>query len=384
MKIFKLPDLGEGLPDAEIYEWHVKEGDKINTDEPLVSMETAKALVEVPSPRSGTIAKLYGAPGDIIKTHSFLVEFTDGDEDQTPIKHPQAATVAGNIEVGNTILHESASGILPQVSQTRKTPVIPALRALAKRLNVDLDAVVGSGAHGKITADDIKRHAQQPSLTLTQSINGTTETIRGARKTMIKSMVEAHRTIVPTNIVDDADIYRWTDNTDFTVRILQAIVYACQSEPALNAHFDGMTFTRTLAADINIGLALDSNEGLFVPVIQQAQNMSSQQLRENINRYKTQIKDRSIPTTDFQNATISLSNFGVFAGRYASPIVIPPMVSIIGIGKMRQEPVFEAGIVKNHPMLPVSLTFDHRAATGGEASRFLGSLIEHLEKNESS
>ena len=381
MKIFKLPDLGEGLPEAEIHEWHVQPGDKVEVDQPLVAMETAKALVEVPAPRAGIIAKLYGKPGDIIKTNTPLVEFTVSDEaNDDPIEDDTGATVAGHIEVGQTVLNEAPEG-LQVTASTRRISIIPALRALAKRLQVDLQHVQGTGPHGRITADDIKRAAHQPSSSLTTSIiTGKTESLRGVRRAMLQSMVTAHQRVVPTTIMDDVDIQHWANDADLTVRILQAIVHACQIEPALNAHFDDQAYTRTFADEINIGVAMDADQGLFVPVIKQANLQTATTLRETINRFKHQIKDRSIPTTDFQGATITISNFGVFAGRYANPIIIPPMVAILGIGRLRQTVKLVAGACVNHKILPLSLTFDHRAVTGGEASRFLGAVMAHLSQ----
>ena len=379
MKIFKLPDLGEGLPDAEINEWHVKVGDTVELDAPLVSMETAKALVDVPSPRTGTVAKLYGQPGDIILTDAPLVEFTDGDEDKKP---ESAATVAGNIVVGDTVLEESAGGITPQQSTSTRTRAIPAVRALAKRLGVDINSVNAISPDGRISADDVKRSANALSTSSaeTETIAGTVEALRGTRRAMVQTMMAAHQEVVLTSIVDDANINAWPKGDDFTVRILQAITQACQEEPALNAHFNGKTLERTLADSINIGLAVDSKDGLFVPVIKDAANLSGKALREQINQYKTSVNDRSVAPSDLQGATITLSNFGIFAGRYAAPIVVPPTVAIIGLGRLRQEAVAVDGKIVMHPMLPISLAFDHRAVTGGEASRFLGAMIKALQQ----
>ena len=381
MKVFKLPDLGEGLPDAEIHEWHVKEGETVKLDQPMVAMETAKALVDVPAPRSGTIAKLHGKPGDIIKTHAPLVEFTDG-EDEASHHSASAATVAGNIEIGNTIIQDETSSVTPKASSKSRVQVIPALRALAKRLGVDLTDLSGTGPNGRITAEDIKQNAgqQSPTTPVTPTISGTVEALRGPRRQMINSMISAHQNIVPTTIFDDADIHAWPKDTDFTVRVIQAIVAACGQVPSLNAHFDAQSLSRTLADSVNIGLALDSTDGLFVPVIHHAEKASATELRECINRYKTQVNDRSIASSDLQGSTITLSNFGVFAGRYATPVITPPMVAIIAIGKLRQEPTVYQNQIVSHPILPVSLTFDHRAVTGGEASRFLGALITQLSQ----
>lgn len=380
MKIFKLPDLGEGLPEAEIHEWHVQPGDKVEVDQPLVAMETAKALVEVPAPRAGIIAKLYGKPGDIIKTNTPLVEFTSSDEDEDDLIEDTGATVAGHIEVGQTVLNEAPEG-LTIATTTARTSIIPALRALAKRLQVDLQHVRGSGPQGRITADDIKRAAHQaPESSVNSTISGKTEPLRGVRRAMLQTMVAAHQRIVPTTILDDVDIQHWPHDADLTVRILQAVAHACQIEPALNAHFDDQAYTRTLADQVNIGVAMDADQGLFVPVIKQANLQHATVLRETINRFKAQIKDRSIPAIDLQGATITISNFGVFAGRYANPIIIPPMVAILGIGRLRQAVKLVAGTCANHNILPLSLTFDHRAITGGEATRFLGAVMAHLSQ----
>ncbi len=395
MKIFNLPDLGEGLPDAEIHEWHISEGDDVETDQLLVSMETAKAVVDVPSPRSGKIAKLYGKPGDIIKTNNPLVEFTEGDKEgdtEESKMTESAATVAGNIEVGNTVLQESASGITPKQTGTQQIKAIPAIRALAKRLHVDLSTIRGSGKEGRITAEDVKQAQQSmvnsqstavqhtPSLTKIPDVNATIEPIRGVRRSMVQSMIQAHREIVHVTIVDDANINHWESSADITLNIIRAVAHACQKVPALNAFFDPIKMERHLANVVNIGLAMDSADGLFVPVLKNVTGQSDSAIREKINEFKETVGNRTISPEQFQDATISISNFGVFAGRYANPIVIPPCVAIVGTGRFRQQAEVKNNAISVCKVMPISLTFDHRAVTGGEASRFLGSIIEQMEK----
>ena len=384
MKIFKLPDLGEGLPDAEIHEWHVKAGDIIKANDLMVSMETAKAVVEVPAPRSGIIAKLYGKQGDIIKTGSPLVEFQDESEDNAI--HPDAGTVAGKVEVGNIILNESPTGIKPVTSANASIKATPAVRVLAQRLGIDLSTVTPTGPQGHIIAADIERAKQGSASTssgqATVSIENKEgfEPIRGVRRAMVATMALSHAEVVPVTLVDDADLHSWPKDTDITLRVIRAIIAACKAEPALNAWLDSKVPARKVHDKIHLGIAMDSDDGLFVPVLTDIANTAHENLRSTINRYKEQVKSRTIPPDNLRGATIMLSNFGTFAGRYANPIIVPPIVAIIGTGKIRDEVVAHQGNAVVHRILPLSLTIDHRAVTGGEAARFLAALIKDLQE----
>ena len=207
MKIFNLPDLGEGLPDAEIREWYVKEGDEVKVDQPMVAMETAKAVVDVPAPQSGRIHKLYGKAGDVIITGAPLVEFEGGAQTAAPAKE-KSATVVGNIESSDTVLVESATGIKP-VSAGGAIKAIPAVRALAKKLNVDLATVKGTGQGGQISMDDVERAANaHPAAAKSASpavVPAGYEPIRGVRRAMAGIMAQSHSEVVPISLVDDAD-----------------------------------------------------------------------------------------------------------------------------------------------------------------------------------
>lgn len=356
MKVFNLPDLGEGLPDAEIQEWHVKEGDEVKTGDTLVSLETAKAIVDVPSPRNGKILKLYGKASDVILTGKPLVEFEDGEE---------AGTVVGQLSVSNTVLEEAAAGISPQTSSVA-IKAMPAVRALAKKLNIDLARVTPSGPQGQITLDDVEKASHDVALT-------------GVRRSMANTMSHAHAEVVPATIFDDADIHHWPQGTDATVRLIRAVIVACQAEPSLNAHYDGKAMHKHLFDVVNLGLAMDAPDGLLVPVIKDAGQFSDEDLRKYINELKLKLKDRSFSLAELQDSTIMLSNFGTFAGRYATPVVVPPNVAILGAGRAREQIVAVQGQPAVHRVLPLSLSFDHRAVTGGEASRFLAAVIRALE-----
>lgn len=370
MNIFNLPDLGEGLPDAEIHEWFVKEGDHVKTDQPLVSMETAKAVVDVPSPQEGVIVKFYGQPGDVIKTGEPLVAFAVEE------KSKDQGTVVGNLEESADVGEDNF--IIGTSSTSRqRVRTTPAVRILAKKLGIDLNTVKGTGEHGIITREDIQNAAQQKA-----KLPDGFEPLKGVRRAMLNSMVQSHQDVVSVNIYDEADIDCWTPSNDITVRLIHAIVYASKQEPSLNAWFNTEHAARRCFQDIHLGLAMDTDDGLFVPVIHNAQTYSAKDLRAIINDYKHAVTNRAVDSDSLKGATITLSNFGKFAGRFASPIIVPPTVAILAVGRLYQGVVSDSGQASIHKLLPLSLSFDHRAVTGGEATRFLGAVIDSLGKPE--
>jgi 2-oxoisovalerate dehydrogenase E2 component (dihydrolipoyl transacylase) len=465
-KTFKLPDLGEGLPDATIVEWFVKEGDTIRLDENLVSMETAKAVVEVPSPVSGKVLKLAGGAGDVIVTGTMLAEFevdptlpqrAEGQDtghhhgpshdapshgvgsadpapddkvvasseggaiaadDALPPGQPAASagdgeradsgTVVGAMQSSDAVRREAAVAL-------GGVKAVPAVRAMARKLGVDIARVRGSGADGVVTMSDVKRAAadgsakpgaaapstsrapapapardagQRTALSAsgkpmrTQppgvSASGQPEQLKGVRRNMARVMADAHAKVVPTTLADDADIHAWTPGNDVTVRLIRAIGTACKTVPALNAWFDGEKLVRTLHPHVDIGIAVDTDDGLFVPALRNADMLDARGVREGINRLRAQVEDRSIPASELSGYTISLSNFGMFAGRYATPVVVPPCVAIVAAGRGRHQITPVVGGFEAHRVIPLSLTFDHRACTGGEAARFLKAMLDDL------
>jgi 2-oxoisovalerate dehydrogenase E2 component (dihydrolipoyl transacylase) len=467
IKTFFLPDLGEGLPDATIVEWAVKLGEVVRLDAPLVSMETAKAVVEVPSPFSGKVVKLHGANGDVIITGAALVDIAldpnlpqraeaqdtghhhggghtqhapqpalpkgageptpagdaakviasdEGGEIKTGQEKPRedSGTVVGAMEASNRVVTEQAVSV-------GGVKAMPAVRALAKKLGVDLSRVRPSGADGVVTMNDVKdaaKHGPAPIATPAAApapvaapvatpapaaapapqrtavsasgqpmrtappgapaVLGQPEQLKGVRRNMARVMADAHAKVVPTTLCDDADLHAWAPGNDITVRLIRALVRACKAVPALNAWFDGDNLTRTQHPHVDVGIAVDTEDGLFVPALRNADVLDAAGLRQAINRLRDAVRSRSIPAEELKGYTISLSNFGVFAGRYATPVVVPPCVSIVAAGKLRHELVPVMGGVETHRLMPLSLTFDHRAATGGEAARFLKAMLDDL------
>jgi 2-oxoisovalerate dehydrogenase E2 component (dihydrolipoyl transacylase) len=434
MKIFNLPDLGEGLPDAEIVEWHVAEGDTVKVDQPMVSMETAKAVVDVPSPENAVVGKLYGQPGDIIDTGNPLVGFLeDGEgaadadadaveddqnsatntsaddsaaeqassseadaeatdatdaaeqsasetdnEEQNEDERADTGTVVGAMETSDRVQVEALSTV-------GGVKVSPAVRALARKLKIDLSRVKPTGADGVVTAKDLKAVADNPQLLAAeqqpppaqhqpkpevtkpgqsasdvssnkahvqsedpapyrteaqhQPASGEWEPIRGTRRTMARIMSEAHAQVVATTLMDDADIHAWQPGEDITIRLLRSLWAGAQAEPGLNAWYNGKDNVRMLHKGMDVGIAVDTPDGLFVPALRGVHRSSRAELRAGLNRLRDNVRDRSIPPEDLKDYTIMLSNFGVFAGRYATPIINPPCVCIVAAGKLRHDAV---------------------------------------------
>jgi len=489
MKVFNLPDLGEGLPDAEIVEWLVEEGDVVELDQPLVSMETAKAVVEVPSPFAGKVARFHGRAGDVIQTGAPLAEFlVDGEEEppqdasaetapgaaaddtssastggeeiglddvdadevdlaaftadksgdaaEEPDSEPVAAqasegsmdpdqdeaagdrtdneetgseeteredtgTVVGNVQSSNEVLNERTSTV-------GGVKVTPAVRALARKLKVDIGAVSPTGANGVVTASDVRKASENPNAQRAGSESadpsgpkaspapapapkaaapseppsGEWEPVRGTRRTMARVMSESHRLVVPTTLMDDADIHAWAPGEDITARLLRSLWAGAQAEPGLNAWYDGENSVRMVHKNMHVGMAVDTADGLFVAALRDVNKADRGQLRGEINRLRENASNRSIPPEDLKDYTIVLSNFGKFAGRYATPVITPPCVAIVAAGTLRHEVVPVLGGIEVHRMIPLSLTFDHRACTGGEAARFLKAMLDDLSRAE--
>jgi pyruvate dehydrogenase E2 component (dihydrolipoamide acetyltransferase) len=364
MKTFHLPDLGEGLQEAEIVNWHVGPGDQVVADQPLVSVETDKAVVEVPSPWSGRIAELFGGEGDLVKVGGPLVAFAEAASADT-------GTVVGEITASEDRAEEATStGRAGAAVSVRATP---AVRALARRKGVDLALVSPSGSDGMITVADVERAA----AALAEA--GPLEALRGVRRAMATRMAHAHAEVVPATVSDDADIDAWRDG-DVTIRLVRAIVAGCEAEPALNVWFDSQTQGRRLHAKIDLGIAVDTEDGLFVPVLRDVANRDPADLRRGLERMKADIVARTIPPEELRGATITLSNFGTLSGRYAAPVVVPPQVAILSTGRAMPRVVAVDGRPAVHRIMPLSLTFDHRVVTGGEAARFLAAVIADLER----
>ncbi|MRI33218.1 2-oxo acid dehydrogenase subunit E2 [Endozoicomonas sp. OPT23] len=367
MKFFNLPDLGEGIPEADIVEWHIAEGDNVTEDQVIVSVETAKAVVEVPSPVTGVIAKLYGQPGDTILTGAPLLEFVSDQED--------TGTVVGELATASSSSDTDDSFFIGTPPSDNASSEGSDQTVAAKGSLSDLAANLGLS----MESQNVNRGHQSVSYPL-NSLLKKPEPLKGVRKHMARTMAQSHAEVVPVTLFDEVDIDHWQQGEDITVRLIKAIIAACKKEPALNAWFDGASLSREVFENVHLGLAVDSAEGLFVPVIRNAEQLDTASLRDSINGYREAVANRSLAPDTMQGATITLSNFGVFAGQFATPVVVPPMVCILGTGRLKEKAVSVEGSIVSRRIMPISMSFDHRAVTGGEATRFLQTVLEQLSK----
>lgn len=369
MTTFKLPDLGEGLQEAEIVAWHVGVGDHVVADQPLVSVETEKAVVEVPSPQSGRIAELHGAVGDVLKIGAPLVEFEGGER-------ADSGTVVGTIPAERKEQKAPPQASRPAAGAPSGVKATPAVRTLAERLGVTLAEVAPTGPDGSITRSDVEQAAAGPAA------KGAIEPLRGVRRAMAKNMERAHAEVVPATVTEMADVGDWAAGTDVTIRLVRAIAAACAAEPALNAWYFAHEAGRRLHDHVDIGIAVDTPDGLIVPTMRDVGRRDAADLRRGLDALKRDVIARKVPLEELRGQTITLSNFGMFSGIHAALVVMPPQVAILGAGRLRDLVVARNGVPAVRSVLPISLTFDHRAVMGGEASRFLAVVKADLEKPE--
>lgn len=352
MSRFMLPDLGEGLQEAEIIAWHVAEGDHVAAGQPLVSVETEKAVVEIPSPQAGHVGKLLAKAGDRVRVGAALLDFEEG-------RHAETGTVVGSL-----------AGAPAAPAPIRATP---AVRARARERGVDLAAVTPTGPGGAISLADIEAAAAKSGA-------APGEALRGARRTMAVNMARAWREVAHATVQDEADVNAWSSAEDITCRLVRAIVAGVAAEPALNASFDPSTPALRQNSTIDLGLAMDIEDGLFAPIVRDVAKIAAADLRQRIETIKQRLAERSLAPADLRGATITLSNFGSIAGRHAALIVVPPQVAILGAGRIAERAIKTSAGYAFHRFLPLSLTFDHRAISGGTAARFMRAVINDLER----
>jgi 2-oxoisovalerate dehydrogenase E2 component (dihydrolipoyl transacylase) len=389
MGVFILPDLGEGLPDASIRKWYVNTGDYVAIDQPLVAVETAKAVVDIPSPFAGKILTLKGSAGDVINVGDAIIEFSSQEETHHNAKAPKddmSHSIVGNLQTTTIQTTSSLTGIQPEKISKSSIQAVPAARLIAREFNIDLHTAAAQSKNNIITVDDIKRIIlnSKPSAAATPpptiaSVNSTLTPLTQAQRAMAQIMTKSHREITAASLMQEADLHAWADKTDITVRLLQAISAALKVEPILNAYYYHDQFSYQMNEKVNIGIALDTLKGLYMPVVKDASALTAAALREKINGFKIKSKNNAFSPEDLQGATIMLSNYGSIIGQYATPTLVPPMVTIIGAGKIYKKVVAADDQMEVHRVLPLSITIDHRLITGGQVARFFQVLVQTLE-----
>ena len=408
---FRFPDVGEGIHEGEIVRWLVKEGDSVRPDQPLVEVETDKAVVEIPAPRAGTILHMAVGAGEKIQVGEVLVVIGEAGERKS-LAASASVSVVGSLDMATTELPPS-----PEVAQAARPAssappprvlAIPSVRKLARDLGVELTRVTPTGPHGRIRREDVLRAAGQrpvpqappapaPPVTpagLEHDQHGPVEyePLSALRRTIAQAMVIAATTAVPVTTTDEADVTELValrersnaaaaeHNVHVTLLpfLMKAVVAALRQHPKLNASLDEAQNRLVLKRYYHLGIATDTAEGLIVPVIKDVDQKNMVTLATDLARLTDLARTRRIPLTDLRGGTFTISNYGAIGGIFATPMLHLPEVAILGVGKLLQKPVAHGGEVVIRTILPLSLTFDHRALDGAEAQRFLNALIAYL------
>lgn len=372
MTTFKLPDLGEGLPEATIREWLVNEGQHVQKGQPMVTVETAKALVEVPSPQDGVVESILVNNDETISTGTPLMSFVTESKtanDNNDTSHSN--TVVGNIETTNDVITQQAS--------TTNHSATPAARALARRHGITLSDVPYAGS--QCLPSDIHAFMASSNPPLSQAGSGYTP-LSGQRKAMAQAMQASQQRVIPAALFEEAPLNS-ASTTPITLQVIRAVVYACRVVPILNTHYDNKTMSYQTHEDVHLGIAIDTPKGLYVPVIKHINTLSDEAIIAAIKDYKQQAETHTLSSDDQKGASFTLSNIGTIAGRFATPIITTPQVGILAVGQRYELPQLVDGNLTTQAYLPLSLSFDHQIVTGGEAGYFLKAMKEALASTPS-
>ncbi len=423
---FKFADIGEGIHEGKILKWHFKVGDKVKEGETLVVVETDKVNAELPSPVDGTIVKLGRAVGEIIFVGETVVIIDDGtggeapkaevkaeakaeESAKAPVSEGKAAPgVIGEIEVSEVVMASSTehSTKAKEVSN-EKVLATPVARQLAKDLGVDIKTIKGTGENGRVMKEDIQKAAQgsqsqASSYTAPQapkvsiSAQGEVEyvPITKLRKAIVKSMTLAKQIIPHTTLMDEIVVDKLVElrakvkdqaaaqniKLTYMAFVMKAAIIALKKFPHFNASFDQENDRMVIKKYINLGMAVDTPDGLIVPNIKDADKKSILELAKELREVADQTIERKVQLSQLQNTTFSITNFGAADVAFGTPIINHPEVAILGIGKITQKAVVENGALKVAYTLPLSLSVDHRVIDGAEAGRFLGVIKSLLSE----
>jgi pyruvate dehydrogenase E2 component (dihydrolipoamide acetyltransferase) len=412
---FKFADIGEGIHEGKILKWFFKVGDKVKEGETLVIVETDKVNAELPSPVDGVITKIGAQVGETIHVGETVVVINDGgealkvevkEEKKAPISESKSAPgVIGEIEVSETVMASSNETGNQGSTVASKVLATPVARQLAKDLGVDILKVKGSGEHGRVMKEDIHKMASSSQSSPTPTIQNTPTPqvtkvsvtaigdveyvpITKLRKAIVRSMTLAKQIIPHTVLMDEVIVDKLVVLRDqvktqaaaqnikltYMAFIMKAAVLALKKYPLFNASFDQENDRMIVKKYINLGMAVDTPDGLIVPNIKNADQKSILELAKEIRQVADDTIARKVQLSQLQNTTFSITNFGAADVAYGTPIINHPEVAILGIGKISQKPVVVNGEIKIAYVLPLSFAVDHRVIDGADAGRFLSTI----------
>lgn len=374
---FMMPDLGEGTTEGEIRKWVVAEGDVVEEHQIVLEIETDKAVVEVPSPRKGKVLRIAKREGEIVKVGEVLMTLSEGGE-ETPAMPERQKSV-------------SVVGVLPE--EEEEILATPAVRALAKELGVALERINGSGPGGGITRDDVLKASEKEKKAEDQYGAVERFPLRGLRRTIAKNLIMSQKTTAFVTGMDEADI---TDlwnlrererrsllekgiHLTFMPFFIKAVYHALAEHPMLNASIDEEREEVVVKKYYNIAVAVDTPDGLMVPVIRDAVKKTIRELAEEIQDLSQKARERKIKIEEMKGSSFTITNYGHFGGTFATPIINYPDAAILGTGRISEKPWVKDGRIEIRRILPLSLTFDHRVTDGVDASQFLSRVISYLE-----
>lgn len=398
---FKFPDLGEGIAEGEVKKWLVKVGDTVVKDQSLAEVETDKAVVEIPSPVAGKVLRLDHKEGELVQVGEVLAVIgEDGEVAQAPAtvptadeERPPSVSVVGELPREEVVVTS-----VTQKRSPRDVNAMPAVRKAARDKGIDVTKVNATGPSGQVLGSDLG--TKQTAKTVPKfDIYGYVDRvpIRGIRRTTAKRMLESQQRTAAVTSMEQADVTRLVGmrerlkavmkeqkgvNLTYMPFIVTAIVRALKLHPLLNSMIDDEREEVVIRKYYNIGVAVAIDDGLMVPVIKAADQKSLWELAEEIALLAKSAQERKIDLADLKGGTFSITNYGVFGGTYGTPIINYPETAILGIGRIMDAPLVVDGAVKVRKVLPLSLTFDHRAYDGAVAAMFLRDLVRLLENPE--
>ena len=384
---FKLPDLGEGIAEGEIRKWLVKAGDAIEEHQAVVEIETDKAVVEVPSPKKGTVLKLSRDEGEMVKVGEVLMVVGEAGEKQ---EEPRAAEEEPAPEERPKSV--SVVGVLPEEEEA-VVLATPAVRAFAKEQRVSLEKIRGSGPGRSITREDVQKASKQPPKAEDQYGAVERVAIRGVRKSIAKNLLFALKTTASVTEMDEADVTDLWDLRDrekkplkekdvhltFMPFIMKAVQHTCGEFGSFNASVDEDREEIVVKKYFNIGIAVDTPDGLIVPVVRNVEKKTIRELAVELQELGRKARERTVKLDELKGSTFTITNYGAFGATYATPIINYPDVAILGTGKIADKPWVRGGQIVIRKVLPLSLTFDHRVNDGAGAAKFLTKLVGYLE-----
>lgn len=360
---FKLPDLGEGLTEGEVSRWHVAEGQEIAEDEPLVEIQTDKTTVDIPSPYAGTVLQIFVEEGEVAPVGAVLVVI--GEPGET-VSKPSAA-----------VAPDDTDSSVPAARPPERVQATPVARKVAQELGVELATITGSGPSGRITEEDVRGAATGGPATGGASVEGRREPLRGVRRLIAEHMSRAHREVPPVTWVEECD-FESVPLDGLLATVVKACAESLVELPELNARFEDGAIVYLDRYDI--GVAVQTEQGLVVPVVRGCDEKSVAVIQADIERLADGARAGTLGAEEVRGSTFTVTSAGKLAGLFQTPIVNHPEVAILSIGRIAPRPVVRNGEVVIRNSGTIAVTFDHRVVDGARAAAFGLAVIARIER----